>query len=142
MYRQVDGISMGSVLGPTMAGIFVGFYGVDLFSKCTVPDVHFRYVDDTFCIFGSETETCKSFPHLNKTHPSLRFTREKEINSTLLFLDVLVYKEASCFLTSVYRKPTFTDLYFRWDSFRPKKHKLNLTRTFVHRAQSRNLTVE
>ena len=33
MYRLVDGISMGSALGPTMAGIFVGFHEVDLFSK-------------------------------------------------------------------------------------------------------------
>ena len=53
---------MGSVLGPTMAGISVGFHEVDLFYKCMVPDVYFRYVDDTFCIFGSETEACKFFP--------------------------------------------------------------------------------
>ena len=33
MYRQVDGISMGSALGPTMAGIFVGFHEVNLFSN-------------------------------------------------------------------------------------------------------------
>ena len=33
MYRQVDGISMGSAFGPTMAKIFVGFHVVDLFSK-------------------------------------------------------------------------------------------------------------
>ena len=63
-----------------------------------------------------------------------RFTLEKESNSTLPFLDVLVYKEDSCFLTSVYRKPTFTGLYIRWDSFCPKKRKLNLIKTLVHRA--------
>ena len=61
MYRQVDGISMGSVLGLTMARIIVGFHEVDLFSKCTLPDVYFRYADDTFCIFGSETEARKFF---------------------------------------------------------------------------------
>ena len=63
MYRK---ISMGSVLGPTMAGIFVGFHGVYLLSKCTVPDVYFCNIDDTFCIFGSETEACKFFPILIK----------------------------------------------------------------------------
>ena len=115
MYIQVDGISMGSVLGPTMAGIFVGFHEVDLFSKGTVPDVYFRYVDDTFCIFGSETEACNFFSNFNKFRPSLRFTLEKESNFTLPFLDVLVYKEGSCFLTGVYRKPTFTGLYIHWD---------------------------
>ena len=134
MYRQVDGISMGSVLGPTMAGIFVGFHEVDLFSKCTVSDEYFRSVEVTFSIFGSETEACKFFSHLNKMHPSHRFTLEKESNFTLPFLDVLVYKDVSCFLTSVYPKPTFTGLYFRWDSFCPKKHKLNLIKTLIHRA--------
>ena len=134
MYWQVDDISLGSVLGPTMAGIFVGFHDVDLFSKGNVPDVYFRNVDDTFCIFGSETEACKFFSNLNKLHPSLRFTLEKESNSTLPFLDVLVYKEDSCFLTSVYRKPTFTGLYIRWGSVCPKKRKLNLIKTLVRRA--------
>ena len=31
MYRQVDGILMGSAFGPTMAGIFMGFHEVYLF---------------------------------------------------------------------------------------------------------------
>ena len=59
---------------------------------------------------------------------------EKESNSTLPFLDVLVYKDDSCFLTGVYRKPTFTGLYICWDSFCPKKYKLNLIKSLVHRA--------
>ena len=67
-------------------------------------------------------------------HPSLRFTLEKENNSTLTFLNVLVYKEASCFLTSVYRKPTFTCLYIRSNSFCPKKRKLDLIKSLIHKA--------
>ena len=67
-------------------------------------------------------------------HPSLRFTLEKESNSTLTFINVLVYKEATCFLTSVYRKPTFTGLFTSWDSFCRKKRKPYLIKTFVHRA--------
>ena len=67
-------------------------------------------------------------------HPSLRVTLEKESNSTLPFLYVLVYKEASCFLTDLHRKSTFTGLYIRWDSFCPKKCKFNLIKTLVHRA--------
>ena len=50
MYRQVDRISMGSALGSTMAGIFVGFHGVDLFSKYKAPEVYFHYVNNTLCI--------------------------------------------------------------------------------------------
>ena len=108
MYRQVDGISMGSTLGSTMAGIFVVFHEVDLFSKYKSPEEYFRYVDNAFCVFGSETEAGKFFSHLNSMHPALRFTLEKENNSTLSFLDVLVRKETSAFLMTVYCKPTFT----------------------------------
>ena len=142
IYRQVDGISMGSVLGPTMAGIFVGFHEVDLFSKGTEPDVYFRYVDDTFCIFGSETEALKFFSNLNKLYLSLRFTLEKESNSTFPFLDVLVYKDDSCFFSSVYRTPTFTCLYIRWGSFCPQKSKLNLIKTLGTQSINDMLWVE
>ena len=38
------------------------------------------------------------------------------------------------FLTSVYRKPTFTGQYIRWNSFCPKQRKVNLVKTLVHRA--------
>ena len=68
MYRQVDGISMGSALGPTMAGIFMGFHEVDLFSKYKAPEVYFCYGDDTFCVFRCETEAGEFFLHLNNMH--------------------------------------------------------------------------
>ena len=38
------------------------------------------------------------------------------------------------FLTSVYRKPTFTGQYLSWNSFSPQKRKINLIGTLVHRA--------
>ena len=41
-------------------------------------------------------------------------------------LDVLVERCDSSFLTSVYRKPTFTGLYISSDSFAPRSRKLNL----------------
>ena len=55
----------------------------------------------------------------------------------LLFLqrqDVLVEKDGTGFLTSVYRKPTFTGQYIRWNSFGPKTRKISLIKTLVHRA--------
>ena len=63
---------------------------------------------------------------------SLVFTHKKEINNSLSFLDVLVKKYNETFLTSVYRKPTFTGQYTCWDSFGSKKMKTNLIGTLVH----------
>ena len=43
-------------------------------------------------------------------------------------------KSNTKFLTSVYRKPSFSGQYNRWDSFGPESRKNNLVGTLVHRA--------
>ena len=72
--------------------------------------------------------------HLNVLHTALHFSFEKEENNSLPFLDVLVEKSDTGFLTSVYRKPTFSGLYTRWSSFCPKQRKISLIKTLTHRA--------
>ena len=90
MHRQIDGVAMGSPLGPSLANIFVGYYEALLFKRVNKPLMYYRYVDDTFAVFNDEDKCNEFFSHLNSLHPSLRFTFEKECNRTLPFLDVLV----------------------------------------------------
>ena len=91
-------------------------------------------MDDSIVIFGSELD-CDHFQEkLNLLHPALKFTIEKEQNNSLNFLDVLVGKEGTGFLTSIYRKPTFTAQYIRWNSFSPNTRKISRIKTLVHRA--------
>ena len=134
MYKQVDGVAMGSPLGPILANIFVGYYERTLFNQVTPPLCYYRYVDDTFAIFPSNEDFNHFLLLLNKLHPSLTFTSEVEVDNKLPFLDVLVEKTGTCFLTSVYRKPTFSGLYTRWESFCPESRKLSLIGTLTHRA--------
>ena len=62
---------------------------------------------------------------------------EKETGSHQLpFLDVLVECNENKFSTSIYRKPTFSGDYTRWDSFAPLNHKLQLIDMLAHRAIS------
>ena len=134
MYKQLDGVAMGSPLGPALANIFVGFHESRLFDNTVKPGFYFRFVDDTFAFFGSEVG-CDHFQEkLNLVHPALKFTVEKEQNNSLNFLDVLVEKEGTGFLTSIYRKLTLTGQYIRWNSFSPKMRKISLIKTLVHRA--------
>ena len=111
MYRKIDGVAIGSPLGPALANIFVGYYESKLFNKISKPTVYCRYVDDTFSLFQRETDFQKFLNCFNSLHPSLKLTNEIEINSSLPFLDVLVTKSNNKFITSVYQKPTFTGQY-------------------------------
>ena len=96
--------------------------------------IYLRYVDDTFFPFKSRSDALVFFDILNQLHSSLSFTIEEENNGQLPFLDVIVERCDSSFLTSVYRKPTFTGLYLDWHSFVPKFRKLNLIRCLSYRA--------
>ena len=88
LYRQVDGISMGSPLGPILASIFVGFYKRLLFDRFPKPYIYLCYVNDTFACFSSCNKALLFFHCLNDLHPSLTFTMEEEKDNKLLFLDV------------------------------------------------------
>ena len=91
-------------------------------------------MDDAFVIFDSELG-CDHFQEkLNLLHRALKFTVEKEQNNSLNFLDILVEKEGTGFLTSIYRKLMFTGQYTRWNSCSPKTRKISLITTLVHRA--------
>ena len=125
---------MGSSPGPVLANIFVGFHESRLSDNTVKQDVYFRYVDDTFVIFISELDCDCFHGKFNLLHPVLKFTVEMEQNNSLSFLAVLMEKEGTGFLTSVYRKPTFTGQYIRWNSFSPKARKISHIKTLVHRA--------
>ena len=133
MYTQLDGVAMGSSLGPALANTCVGFHENILFENTTKPGIYFRYVDDTFVIFGSQLDCDRFQGKLNLLHPALIFTLEKDQNNSLNSLDVLVEKEGTGFLTSIYRKSTFTGQYIRWNSVCPKTRKISLIKTIVHR---------
>ena len=41
MYKQLDGVAMGSPLGPPLANIFVGFHESRLFNNSLKPGIYF-----------------------------------------------------------------------------------------------------
>ena len=134
IYQQIDGVAMGSPLGPILANIFVGAMEKQLFQSTDRPTVYVRYMDDIFAVFETNRNKDGFLHSLNNLHSSLQFTVEHEVDRKLPFLDVLVERGSSKFVTSIYRKPTFTGQYIRWSSFCTKRRKLNLISCLVHRA--------
>ena len=92
----------GSLLGPVLANIFVGYYKEKLFSQMHKPLTYFRYFDDTFSIFDPEAKTNQFLIKFNCLHPSLKSTFEKEKRKCLPFLDVYVKRTDIGFETSIY----------------------------------------
>jgi len=66
-------------------------------------------------------------------HSNINFTIEFEENHEIPFLDVRIKRNLNTFTTTVRNKTTFTDLYTKWNSFTPRKYKINLIRTLAYR---------
>ena len=98
------------------------------------PTIWFRYVDDTFTLFKKKNDALSFLRYLNGRDNNIKFTIEFEQNDEIPFLDILMKRNRdSSFSTSIYRKKTFTGLSTKWDSFTPRKYKINLVRTLVYR---------
>lgn len=137
LYNQVDGVTMGSSLGPIFANAFLCNKEVKWLRDCPIdfrPIYYRRYVDDTFLIFKSEEDNRRFFQYFNSRHKNIRFTCEKENNGSLSFLDILITKSDTGLVTGVYRKPTYTGLGLSWFSFCPLIYKINSVKTLLNRA--------
>ena len=135
-YQQIDGVSMGSPLGPTLANSFLCHHEQHWLSNCPSefrPIYYRRYVDDTFAIFKDPSHPALFLNYLNQQHRNIQFTIELSNNKTLSFLDLTITQNESL-TTSVYRKDTFTGLGTNYLSFTSEKYKINNVKAMLSRA--------
>ena len=108
-YRQVDGVAMGSPLGPVLADFFMSKVEGRLADDISQLSFYRRYVDDTLIFCKSMAQFQLFLERLNNVHPNLRVTCEYETNESLPFLDVLIRRnEDGSISRSVYRKPKWS----------------------------------
>ena len=135
IYKQLDGVCMGSPLGPVIANVFM----VHL-EETIVPELQEvmplwkRYVDDTFT-FVKKNHISDVVAKINSFHPNIKFTHEVEEQQKIPFLDVLLKKRDDGRIdTSVYRKPTNNNIYIHWNAYGPRQWKVGTLSGIVQRA--------
>ena len=135
IYRQIDGVAMGSPLGPVLANIFMSELESLLIPRLRDDvDLWYRYVDDTFA-FVRDGKIEHVLEILNGFHPSIKFTHECESNGVISFLDVKISTlDDRSFATEVHRKDTDTNIYLHWRSFAPKAWKIGTLKGLIRRA--------
>ena len=127
---------MGSPLGPTMANVFLSFYEIKWLEQCPVefkPVFYRRYVDDIFVLFESAEHLSKFCNYINTYHPNMSFSFQQEKNGKLSFLDIEVSREKVKFVSTVYRKPTFSGAHTHFESFLPTIYKFGMVYVLAYR---------
>ena len=137
-YEQVEGAPMGSPLSPIVANLYMESFEVGALRSAPHPPYLWkRFVDDTFTIWQS-SQRDGFLEYLNSIDQHIQFTAEKQReDGAMPFLDILVTpgRDGSV-STSVFRKPTQTDLYLQWDSHHPLTSKYSVIGTLQHRANT------
>ena len=88
IYQQIDGVAMGSSLGPLLANIYMAHLEEEYFLKYKhpfSPSFYRRYVDDTFCIFRDENHIDLFLGFINSIDESIQFDKECEIGKLVTF---------------------------------------------------------
>ena len=135
IYKQIDGVAMGSPLGPVLANIFMVHLEEQMIPRLSNEvSSWFRYVDDTFT-FIKEDKIEVVQQALNSFHKDISFTYEIEENHKISFLDVMVSRKSDgSFDTEVYRKKTDTNIYIHWGAYATKSWKIGTLKGLFKRA--------
>ena len=136
LYKQTDGIAMGSPLGPSLANAFLSYFEKNWLNICPQelkPVFYRRYINDIITLFKSNDhlkyfEDVLSFCHIN-----MSFFMETEKDNKLSFLDAEVIPKQGKFTTTVFRKPTFIGVYSNFESFLSSVYKFGMVYTVVYR---------
>ena len=133
LHQQIDGVSMGSSLGPVLANVIMTemekIVVEPLLQDGTIA-FYKRYVDDTLLLIKPEklSDVLDSF---NSFHPKIKFTSDDFPDCDIHFLDL---KVSSDLLLDIYRKDSFTGQYVRFDSFEPWNYKIGWIRSLYFRS--------
>ena len=85
LFKQIDGVTMGSPLGPTLANAFLVYHKKNWLERCPLeyrPLYYRRNADDIFVLFNSPEHLKRFHSYLNSCHLNISFTIENEKTTT------------------------------------------------------------
>ena len=137
-YEQVEGAAMGSPISPIVANLYMEDFEMRALNTAPQPPLMWkRYVDDT-CVIIKGAQQQSFLNHIKSIDKNIQFTVEDpRPNGSIPFLDILLTPGVDgSIATTVFRKPTYTDLYMQWDSHHSISSKYSLIGTLHHRANT------
>ena len=127
LYKQIDGVAMGSPSGPTLANAFLCHSKKNWLNECPSqfkPVIYRRYVDDIFVLFKSKEHLKLFVNYTNSKHRNIKFTFETEDSNN--FSDVKITRKNKRFVTSIFRKAIFSGIFTNYNSFIFDTYKIGL----------------
>ena len=139
---QVDGVAMGSPLGPVLADLFLIELEKAILPELTECNKYWkRYVDDRilFVKLGAINHIIIKVYSFDK---NIKFTFEKEDKGTLSSLDVLIQRNSNSIVRTIFRKPTNNDIYLNRNALVPDTWKRGTLKTLVESVYIASSTYE
>ena len=136
LYDQIDGVCMGSALGPVLANIIMTELEKLILPKLIESGIikfYIRYVDDTLVLIKEDRieEVLTAF---NSFDRNLKFTVDEFEDGLVHFLDLNV-DVARGGEIDVYSKPTNTGQYSHESSYVPWNYKISWAKALYNRAK-------
>ena len=132
-YEQVECAGMGSPISQIVVNLYMENFETRAISTSLHPPLMWkRFVDDT-CVIIKEAHKQEFLKHINSIDPHMQFTSEdSKADGSMPFLDMLIsLTENGRLNTTVYRNPTHTDMYLKWDSHHPIYSKYSVVGTLT-----------
>ena len=137
-FEQLQVAAMGSPISHIVANLYMEDFEINAINSAEyLPRIWKRYMDDTFVVIDYARKK-KFLEHINNMDPPIQFTTENaKPDGSISFLDTIVMPQLdNSLLTSVYRKPTHTDLYLQCNSHHHLSAKCSVINTLKHRAKT------
>ena len=94
------------------------------------PGVYRRYVGDILVLFKSKEHLKLYVNYMNSKHKNIKLTFETGDSNNFSFLDVKITRKNKRFVTSIFRKATFSGVSTNHDNFIFDTYKIGLVTRF------------